>query len=203
MQEGGFSRTQWWIWGGILVVLVALSLVPLLLPHFHGAEYSDAEVIDFALPRADGGTFHLSDHRGDVVVLYFGYTQCPDVCPTTLMDLHRTMEELEARAEDVTVAFVTVDPARDTPEKMVDYLRYFDPSFIGLYGEPDELQRVYDLFSVTVLAENQTANGYGLAHTTSTFVIDRNGRLRLKMHYGAKPGEMTDDLKILLRERGS
>jgi protein SCO1/2 len=182
---------------------VALSLVPLLLPHFHGAEYSDAEVIDFALPRADGGTFRLSDHRGDVVVLYFGYTQCPDVCPTTLMDLHRTVEELEARAEDVTVAFVTVDPARDTPEKMVDYLRYFDPSFIGLYGEPDELQRVYDLFSVTVLAENQTANGYGLAHTTSTFVIDRSGRLRLKMHYGAKPGEMTDDLKILLRERGS
>src|SRR5688572_27494768 len=107
MQEGGFTRTQLIIWGGILGVLILVSLIPLMIPHYHGEPYDPPREVDFTLPRADGGEFQLNDYEGDVVVLYFGYTSCPDICPTTLFDLRRTMEELGDKREDVTVAFIT------------------------------------------------------------------------------------------------
>jgi protein SCO1 len=201
LEEPKFNRNQWILWGGILVVLLIISIIPLFVPHYHSSEIDSPREVDFTLERADGGSFRLSDYRGKVVVLYFGYTQCPDVCPTTLLDLHRMMEALGEDAENVTVAFVTVDPANDTPEKMVDYLRYFDASFIGLVGSTEALQQAYDIFGINVLSPEETAGGYGVGHTTSAFVIDRGGRLRLTMHYDSRPDHMADDIRRLIKER--
>ncbi len=208
-EEPRLTRRTLLIGGGLLALGVIIALgIPLVLlaitPHFEGSAYDDPPIVeDFSLSRADGGTFRLSDYRGRVVALYFGYTSCPDVCPTTLYDLRRTLEALGPDAGEVTVAFVTVDPATDTPERMTDYLSYFHPAFIGLLGTPAELQAVYDRFGVQVLQPEETAGGYGLAHTTSVFVLDRAGRLRLRLHYGASPESMARDLRILIKERGS
>jgi protein SCO1 len=177
-------------------------VIPLFIPHYHSAEIESPREVDFTLERADGGTFRLSDYRGKVVVLYFGYTQCPDVCPTTLLDLHRMMEALEDDTQDVTVAFITVDPQNDTPEKMIDYLRYFDETFIGLVGTSEALQQAYDVFGVNVLSDAETVSGYGVGHTTSAFVVDRAGQLRLEMHYNTRPDHMADDIRRLIKERG-
>jgi protein SCO1/2 len=206
MEEPQFNRRTLFVGGGLVIfAAVAFVLTPLILmvvaPHYHGTLYDDPQVADFTLPRADGGTFRLSDHRGQVVAIYFGYTSCPDVCPTTLYDLHRTLEALGDQAQNVVVAFVTIDPATDTPERLAAYLTAFDPGFIGLYGTPDQLQPVYDRFDVTVIPDEQTVGSYGLAHTGSVFVMDRAGRLRLRMHSGARPQEMASDLRTFLRER--
>jgi protein SCO1/2 len=206
MEEPRFTRRTLLIGGGLVIfATVAFVLVPLILmavaPHYHGSLYDDPQAADFTLPRAGGGTFRLADYRGRVVAVYFGYTSCPDVCPTTLYDLHRTMETLGERAQEVVVVFVTIDPATDTPERLVAYLAAFDPGFVGLYGTPDQLQPVYDRFDVTILSDDQTVGSYGLAHTGSVFVVDRVGRLRLRMHSGARPQEMAGDLRTLLRER--
>lgn len=200
MQESSFTRGQLILWGGILVVLLMISLIPLLIPHFHATVYEAPQEVDFTLPRAEGGDFQLSDYRGEVVVVYFGYTSCPDVCPTTLLDLHRTMEELEDQAGDVNVVFITVDPNNDTPEKMASYVSYFNPTFVGLVGSQNDLQTVYDLFGVRMISDEDTSR---ITHSDSVFVIDRKGRLRLRMHYGARPQDMAQDLRRLLREGGA
>lgn len=206
--ESEESRASPWmlvIFGGLVVFGIAVGLVSALTPHFHASVYSDPQpVADFTLKRADGGTFNLSETSGKVAVIYFGYTSCPDVCPTTLGDLRRTLEALGDQADQVQVVFITIDPATDTPERLADYLSYFHPSFIGLYGTPDELQSVMDQFGVTALGpgESDTAPSAGLTHTTSVFVIDRAGRLRLRMHYGAAVKDMVQDLRYLIREKG-
>lgn len=208
-EEPQFNRRTLYIGGGLvafaLVMFVAVpALIMAFTPHFHGEQYDDPQVVeDFALPRVDGSMFQLSEHRGEVLVIYFGYTSCPDICPTTLLELRTMKQELagEDYAEDVTVVFVTIDPETDTPEKMADYLSYFDESFIGLYGDEADLQAVYDRFGVNILSEDETIAGYGLGHTASTFVIDRAGRLRLALHYGAAGENMARDIRTLLRER--
>ncbi len=205
MDEPRFTRRTLLVGGGMLALLVLLAISPtlvgLFIPHFHGTLYENPAVVeDFTLQRAGGGTFRLSETRGQVVVLYFGYTSCPDVCPTTLYDLHRTLEILGERADEVVVGFVTIDPDNDTPEKLATYVEAFDPRFVGLTGTPEALQTAYDRFSVRVLQDEQTADSYGLAHTNSVFVLDRARRLRLRMHFGAKPEDMADDLLVLLKE---
>lgn len=193
--------------GGILVLLlitVLPSLIALVVPHFHGTPYDEPRAVeDFTLPRADGGTFRLSEARGKVVALYFGYTSCPDVCPTTMYDLHRALEILGDDAGDVVVVFVTIDPEVDTPEQLSAYLSAFDERFIGLTAAPEQLRPVYDRFSVRVLEEEETAGSYGLAHSSSVYVVDRSGQLRVRMHFGASPEDIADDLSILLKERES
>lgn len=193
----------------IAVLFVAFVLVPGVLmaitPHPHGTLYDDpVEAPDFTLPRADGsGDFTLSEARGDVVVLYFGYTSCPDVCPATLYDLRRAKEALGEAGDDVRVVFVTIDPAVDTPEKIEEYLAYFDPSFTGLYGSEEALEAVRDKYNVSVFREDEgeTIPGYGITHTTSMFVIDREGVLKLRMHHDTDVEYLTRDLRYVLNGR--
>ena len=191
------------------VLFVAFVVVPGVLmattPHPHGTLYDDpVAAADFTLPRADGsGTFTLSEARGDVVVLYFGYTSCPDVCPATLYDLRRAKEELGEDGEDLRVVFVTIDPEVDTPEKIEEYLAYFDPTFTGLYGTEAQIEAVRDAYEVRVLREDEgeTIPGYGITHTTSMFVIDREGILKLRMHHDTDVEYLTRDLRYVLKGR--
>jgi protein SCO1/2 len=205
-EEGRASPWMIIIFGILIAISIAAVLFSALTPHFHASVYSDPQpVADFTLKRADGGTFSLSETRGKVAVIYFGYTSCPDVCPTTLGDLRRTLEALGDQADQVQIIFITIDPATDTSERIADYLSYFHPSFVGLYGTPDELQTVMDRFGVAALGpgDGDTAPSAGLTHTTSVFVIDRAGRLRLRAHYGAAVKDIVQDLRYLIREKGS
>ena len=119
------------------------------------------EAFDFSLMRSDGKKFQLSDHRENVVLMFFGYTNCPDVCPTTLGDFKRIIISLEEKAKNVTVVYITVDPNRDTPDVMEQYATAFHPDFIGLSGSMEELQPIWDAFYVfRAEIESESESGY-------------------------------------------
>jgi protein SCO1/2 len=141
----------------------------------------------------------LADFRGKVVLVNFGYTQCPDVCPTTLADLAAALKKLGADASQVQVLFVTVDPKRDKPELLREYLPAFDPSFLGLYGDEDATRKVTRDFKVYAQERaGRTPQTYTVDHAAQTFVFDRQGKLRLVMGYGMAPDAIAADLRILL-----
>jgi protein SCO1/2 len=157
--------------------------------------------MDFALTAADGAEFRLSQQRGKIVLLSFGYTFCPDVCPTTLVELSQVRARLGAAARRVQVAFITLDPERDTAERLRLYTTAFDPSFIGLTGSAAQLAEVRRAYGV--IAEKQVVSGtaaaYLIAHSAYTYVIDPEGRLRLLFPFGLSIEEMTNDILQLLR----
>jgi protein SCO1 len=155
---------------------------------------------DLSLTGADGKTLTLSDLRGKLVVLYFGYTFCPDVCPTTMAALAQAMRELGSRADEVQVIMVTVDPERDTPDKLNTYVRAFDPRFIGLSGTPDQIAGAAEAFGVYYEKHAGSSDTtYLVDHTATTTVIDKYGRIRLIWPYGTPPEELTADIDHLLR----
>jgi protein SCO1/2 len=152
---------------------------------------------DFALEGAGGSEVRLSDHRGKVVLLTFGFTHCAAVCPTTLGTLARARAELGAAAERVQVIFVTVDPARDTAPQMRRYLAAFDPTFLGATGDPEELAEVREAYGVTAEREGDGPD-YAMAHTSGIFLIDPAGRLRAMMPFGRDPTDFAHDVALLL-----
>lgn len=141
----------------------------------------------------------LADFRGKVVLVNFGYTQCPDVCPTTLADLASAMKKLGADASRVQVLFVTVDPKRDKPELLRQYLPAFGPSFLGLYGDAEATKKVESDFKVYAAERpGKTPGTYTVDHAAQTFAFDRQGRLRLVIGYGMAPEAIASDVRILL-----
>jgi protein SCO1/2 len=156
---------------------------------------------DFALKDQHGQSFRLSDHHGEVVLIFFGYTNCPDVCPVTLAGFRQIKERLADKADRARFVFVTVDPERDTPERIAEHLANFDPAFIGLTGEPDELQTVWKNYGVYAeKAEASSASGYLVDHTARVYVIDVNGNLRLTYAFGTDNLAMAQDVDHLLDE---
>jgi protein SCO1 len=156
-----------------------------------------------------GGEIRLTDHngkprsvadfRGKLVVLVFGYTQCPDVCPTTLSDLASALKQLGSDAQSVQVLFVTVDPQRDTPELLKQYVPAFNPDFLGLYGDEAATSRVTkDFHMYASVRPGKTLGSYTVDHSAQIFVLDRNGKVRLLMTPGTAPAAMASDLKVLL-----
>jgi protein SCO1 len=156
---------------------------------------------DFILKATDGADFRLSQLRGKVVLISFGYTFCPDVCPTTLVELSQVRARLREAAKRVQVVFITLDPERDTLERLRIYTTAFDPSFIGLAGSDEQLAQVRKMYGV--MAEKQVVSGtaasYLIAHSAYTYVIDQEGRLRLLFPFGLSIEEMADDIVQLLR----
>jgi protein SCO1/2 len=139
----------------------------------------------FRIALAGGGVFDLVQQRGRVVLLFFGYTHCPDVCPTTLADFAHVRRELGPRAERVRFVFVTVDPARDTPADVMRYARAFDSTFVGLSTDSASLAPIMRGFGVGAYREpGGDAHTYTVAHTASVFVIDPEGRLREPVRFG-------------------
>lgn len=154
---------------------------------------------DFHLTDHNGKPRSLADFRGKVVVLFFGYTHCPDVCPTTLSDLALAMQQLGSDAGKVQVLFVTLDPERDTQALLAQYVPAFNPAFLGLYGDAAATARTAHEFKVFYQKqESASKGGYTLDHTAGTYVFDQSGRLRLLMSYGQGPKAMVQDIRTLL-----
>lgn len=152
-----------------------------------------------ALTDASGARFVLGEHRGDIVLVFFGYTHCPDVCPTVLADWARVRQALGSKAERVRFVFVSVDPDRDTPEVASAYARQFDSTFVGLSGPSDALERIKRDWGFAAFPEGDTRSSeYGVAHPAATHLIDRQGRLRLRYTPGVTVEELASDLRRLL-----
>lgn len=189
---------------GIVVGGIALGwmLVSIFKPYtFHGMVLQSPQPsANFTLPSHDGRPFNLHDYRGQIVLLYFGYTTCPDVCPTTLAELKHARELLGAQKDKVQVVMVTVDPERDTPEVLSEYMTHFDSSFIGLSGTPEQLAQVATRFGIFYEKQKvASALGYLVDHTATVMAIDRDGYLRVVFPFGMPAREIADDLEYLLR----
>jgi len=148
----------------------------------------------------NGKPRHLEDFRGKAVVLFFGYTHCPDVCPTTLADAAQALKALGPEADRVQVLFVTVDPARDTPEVLAKYVTAFDPRFLGLYGDAEATKRAAREFKIYYEKRPESAPGsYSMDHSSQTYVIDPQGRLRLLVRTERIAEDLPADLRTLLK----
>lgn len=159
---------------------------------FNGSVISPAiEAPEITLTGSTGDAVRLSDYRGKVVLVFFGYTSCPDECPATLAILRQVRADLGTEGAEVQVLLVTTDPAQDTPEQLANYLSAFDPTFIGLTGSGSDLEAVYGDYGVTVMEGGET-------HSTRVYVIDRDGKLGLTLPYGMTPAEILHDLRLLL-----
>ncbi len=155
---------------------------------------------DFRLTAHDGKTRTLADFKGKAVVVFFGYTHCPDFCPTTLAEMAEALKRLGDDAKDVQVLFVSLDPERDTLEVLARYVPTFHPSFLGLTGSAEDLAAVAKEFK-TVYQKQGEGGNYTLDHSTGTYVYDQDGRLRLYVSYGQGADVLAHDLKILLAEK--
>jgi protein SCO1 len=141
----------------------------------------------------------MSDFAGKVVVLFFGYTHCPDVCPTTMSDLKQTMKLLGEKSDEVQVLFVTVDPERDTQEVLAKFVPSFDKRFIGMRGNAEETADTLKNFKIFYAkVPGKSANDYTVDHSAGMYVFDKSGKIRIYMGYGQKPVEMVSDIKQLL-----
>ncbi|RMF66362.1 MAG: SCO family protein [Calditrichaeota bacterium] len=158
--------------------------------------------MDFTLTDQHNQRFQLRDHLGKVVVLFFGYTTCPDVCPLTLSTWKRLKDALGKDAQQVEFVYVTVDPERDTQERLAKHLAIFSPDFIGLTGTPEELQEVYSSYGVyrEKVKVSDSAAGYLMNHTSKMLVLDKQGKWRLNISYNAPVADIVHDLRILLKE---
>jgi protein SCO1/2 len=185
----------------VLILVVGLILQRMRPPAMHGVVLQSPErAADFTLDGSAGTPLSLSDFRGKFVLLYFGYTYCPDVCPTTLQDLAVTVDALGEKADDLQVVMVSVDPDRDTPEYLGEYLEHFDPGFLGATGTLDELEAVASRYGVFFdKAEGSAATGYLVDHTSSVTLIDDDGYVREVFPYGVTGEDMAADIAYWMR----
>lgn len=186
---------------GILALVAVALVVYLQPPSFYGSRIEPpADMGDFTLQSASGPV-STSDFRGRYVILYFGYTSCPDVCPLTLGSVKQALTRLGADAAQFQVIFISVDPARDTPAMLADYTGRFTPDFIGLTGSDTELAVVAKQYGIFYkLNEPDSENGfYTVDHTSSTLVLDRQGQLLLTWPYGLQPNELASDMQALIK----
>ena len=195
----GRGRVMWLRNLLVLPLVLFLAACEQKLPSpFHASDVSFRfEQADFHLTDHNGKPRTLADFRGKVTALFFGYTHCPDVCPTTLADLAQAMNTLGKDAERVQVLFVTVDPERDNPEMLGLYVPAFDSSFLALYGDEQATQQVASAFAVTY-QKQQTTSGYSVDHSAGTFLIDPKGRVRLLAPYGQRSEWLAEDIRMLL-----
>jgi len=155
---------------------------------------------DFTLTDQNGKAFNLKDVRGKAVLLFFGYTSCPDVCPLTLAKFNAAYKKLGGSADQVKTIFISVDPQRDKPEKLKQYLSYFKYEPIGLTGTPEELTKVAQLFKVLFVKRlTGTSSGYLFDHSTATFLIDKQGRVRHLFGQNDRPDTIATVISVLLK----
>ncbi len=197
------NRALWLIAAALL--LAALAAAGCTPYQYKGTVLDPPKPLeDFSLPAADGGTFRLSDQQGRLVLVYFGYTYCPDVCPATMYQVGQAMAQLGEDADRVQVAMVTVDPARDTPEQLDRYVKNFDPAFVGLRtDDAAELDALLADFGAFYQIEDEpegSASGYLVTHTASLFLVDSQAMvLREVFTYGTPAEDIAADLRQMLK----
>jgi protein SCO1 len=171
-------------------------------PKFNAIDLTGADYAkDFHLPDTEGRIRSLGDFKGKLVALFFGYTQCPDVCPTTMAELAEAKKALGPDGAKLQVVFVTVDPERDTPQVLKGYMGNFDPTFIALRPTPQQLEVVAKDFKVYYKkVDGNTPTSYTMDHSAATYVYDTKGQLRLYTRYGSGPQALVADFKQLLAQ---
>jgi len=168
------------------------------LKDIHGIDMSGTDIgRDFLLTGTDGQQHRLADFKGKAVLVFFGFTQCPDVCPTALLRAAEVKKLLGKDGDQLQVLFITVDPERDTPEVLQAYVTAFDPSFMGLYGDLDQTAKTARDFKV-FYAKIPTGSSYTMDHTAITYVYDRSGRLRLGLRHAQTAEEYAADIRQIL-----
>jgi protein SCO1 len=184
-------------WGVVLIGVLAIIsgfMFFSIRPSFHGAVINPPiPAAEIKLPDSNGAPFTLSNLRGKVVILYFGYTNCPDECPLTMAHIKLAMDMLGDKSRDVQVVMISTDPTRDTAEAMKDFLGKFDPSFVGLVGTPDELTKVWKDYGVTVEDGGET-------HSFFIYMIDQGGNFRETFLPDSLPADIAADTRLLLSE---
>jgi len=173
-------------------------------PEFRGVDISEVEYArDIALTDHNGQPRSLKDFRGKVVVVFFGYTQCPDVCPTTLQEMAEVKKMLGQDGDKLQSIFVTVDPERDTLDMLKAYMGNFDPTFLALRGTPEQTAAVAKDFKIYYKkVDGKTPTSYTMDHSAGSYIYDTQGRLRVYYRYGSGAEALATDVKILLKEAG-
>lgn len=189
---------------GVVIAGAAVYFVvlPRLQPYvFHGQIIQSSQTApSIELDGPNGSTVRLSDYEGKVVVLYFGYTYCPDVCPITLSKLDRAMDILGDKADDVQVIMISVDPERDTPEILEEYMAHFNPTFLGVTGDTNTIDRIATVYGVYYeAAEGSDATGYLVNHTATVMIVDKDGYLKLVLPFEGTAEEIASDVDNFLR----
>lgn len=195
----------WLAVGALLGWVVMMGLASLRPYQLRGSVIdSSAPAPEIVLAATDGSTYSLRERQGRVALIFFGYTSCPDVCPATLSEMREVRKALGERAADVDMLFITVDPARDSLERMGKYVSLFDPAILGLTGSPEALESVYRAYGVTVEFQTETtAAGYLVTHSSRVYGVDRTGKLRLTYPFGTAVDDIVQDVRYLLKEKGS
>ena len=189
----------------LLILTIGVAVLVFAKPaSFRGTTFGEPypAAPEIVLGRLDGNSFRLSKMRGSVVLLFFGYTSCPDVCPTTLAELKLALAELdEEDAAQVKVLLVTVDPERDTPQRVQEYIDHFNPAFIGLSGSQVDLERIWTVYGVyREIVEGTSAAGYILNHTARVTLIDQQGNMRVSFGFDTPVEDIVHDLKLILKQ---
>lgn len=189
--------------GGAALVAGGLAfLYPARNRQFNSVDITGADYArDFSLPDTTGRLRSLKDFRGRVLAVFFGFTQCPDVCPTTLTEMGRVKQLLGSDGHKLQVIFITVDPQRDTSQVLEAYMRNFDPQHLALVPGEQQLAEVTKEFKIYYKkVEGKTPTTYSMDHSAVTYIFDPRGRARLYARYGLKPEELASDMRILLNE---
>ena len=156
---------------------------------------------DFSLASSEGNQFTLSQQQGKLLVLGFGFSHCPNICPMTLANLAQAFKKLGDLSENVQVVYVTVDPERDNPERLREYLNHFNPTFVGITGSADELSVVRQAYGIIAKKEVHGDGDYEVHHSSYLYLIDQKGLLRALVPFGKSADDIVHDIKILLQEK--
>jgi len=197
------SRRAMLLVGGSALAAGGLAfLYPVRTREFNSVDITGANYArDFSLPDHSGQLRKLKDFQGRAVAVFFGFTQCPDVCPTTLTEMTRVKQLLGHDGGMLQVIFITVDPMRDTPQMLEAYMHNFDPQYLALAPSEQELAEVTKEFKIYFKkVESKTSTAYSMDHSAGTYIFDLRGRARLYARYGLKPEELASDVRTLLRE---
>lgn len=189
---------------GLVAVIVGYRIVFSNYSYQGSLIEPPVQAANFTLKISDGGKFRLSDQKGHVVLIFFGYTNCPDVCPVMLSNFKQIKKQLGENAEEVEFVFITVDPDRDTEDILHAYIQNFDPGFLSLTGSQGELEEVWKSYGVyREKIETGSAVGYLIDHTARIYAIDQFGNWRLTYPFGIEAEKIYQDLIHLLRETGA
>lgn len=203
------NRSSQWIFGAV-VALIALTAMAALLPgsgeetyEFNGGTWDPPrQAPELAMTDQHGNDFLLEDHRGKVVVIFFGYTFCPDFCPSTMVEVVEVLNFLGDDADNVEVAFVSVDPARDTPERLEEYMGFYSPTFFGLSASAEQTNDIKMAWGVRGDAQEPEEGKvyYLVDHTTTLFAVAPDGTLAVEWPYGTDAALIAEDIQHLLND---